>query len=433
MTAAPVASVPDDPARSSCRSSIEPTRHPLQRALQRVEIGDRTFVAAWRRRKHDVETVIASLDAAGGLVVTPVPIPYADSLALGADDGGLVLVSVALRGKGSLLRVALQPDGSLVPDKPTPLPEVAWGWPQTLLSDGTRAILRHDLATPEQTIGETVLHTIDLATRRVVDTHAVPVGADVQCDAGGCTTLTVTPAAGPGEPARIVLVHRTPAGDEDRREFEVRGDCPTPYSFAAGDERVVVFAGDPWRALTVASEPPFFREAAVDRELAPQTECGPALHDFASTRHPGLLDGHKAPRALLRWDPKLRRFGVRDALPDMSFWQSERFAHADGVLEIAWTGGSGMQHSPTDDRGTRRYYRHWFFDGGEIALLRREHGRWSAVDRGPLAITGARGRTHDGYHPTLLRNGLHAAVLLTPAGGVEDAWLQPYLAPCPGT
>jgi hypothetical protein len=420
----------DDPPRRSCPASVAPSEHPLARALHRAEIGERTFVVAWRRRGHDVDTVIVALDERGELVVAPLPVPFADSLAVGADAGGLVIVSVPLRGTGSLLRVALRPDGGLEAGAATPLPEVAWGWPATILSDGTRAFLRHDLATPEQTRGDTVLHTIDLQTRRVVATATVPPGATLHCDGGGCTTIALDRAAADRTPAHARLVHRTRAGGEERLEFDLAGACPGLYELDAAGERVVVGAGDPWRAVTIAPAPPFLREAAVDPALVPAPGCGPTLYPFASARHPGLVDGHQAPRSLLRWDPARRTFGARDALPDMSHWQSERYLHEDGVIEVEWTAGSGMQHSPTDARGVRRYYRHWYFESGQVALLRREHGRWTRLDPAPLPLAGASGTMQGGYHPTLLRHGLHAAVLLAPEGGPEDAWLQPYLAPC---
>lgn len=291
--------------RLSCRSAAAPVTQPLARVQEPVQIGERGFAVAWRRVGAEVETVIVSLDARGELAVTPIPVPPSDPLAIGADAGGLVIVSVPLRGTGVLLRVALAADGLPRPGAPTPLPEVVWGWPATIDSDGARAQLRHAWATPDQTVGGETLYTIDLAVGRVVASSPAPPRED--------------PAPQrPGEP-------------------------PVPQ-------------------------------------------------------------GHS---------------------------RSLRATHPDGLIQVTWDGGSGMTHSPTDERGQRRYYKHWYFNGGEVSLLRYERGQWVGLDPAPLALAAAEGMMDTGYHPVVLRNGLHAAILLAAQGGGEPAWFQPYLAPCP--
>jgi hypothetical protein len=119
-----------------------------------------------------------------------------------------------------------------------------------------------------------------------------------------------------------------------------------------------------------------------------------------------------------------------DAFPPNTFQRSERFIHRDGVIEVSWNGGSGMMHSPTDAQGRRRYYEHWTFDRGETSLIRRERGTWTATDVVPLPIRDVHGTMHDGYAPIVLRNGLHAAVVLLPQGGRDPGWFQPYRGPC---
>lgn len=417
----------DDPPRASCRSTVATSRHRLSHAIHTTEVAGRTFAVAWRQTGADVETVIASLDARGELVVTPVPVPYADPLAIGGDPRGLVIVSVAHRGAGTLLRVAFAEDGALRPGRPTPLPEVAWGWPAAIDSDGAVATLRHTLATPQQTTGGETRHTIDLATGRVLATATPPAGATTHCHAGACTTVAVLRE---GEAAgRATLTHRGPGG-EARLELTVASTCPTFYPLTSGDAQVFVAPGEPWRAVIAGPTAPLLAEAAIAPSLPAMPGCGRALHPFPSATRPGLVDGHRGPRTLLTYDPARRSFGAAEALPEQPFPRSLRAAHPDGVIEVAWDGGSGMMHSPTDSRGVRRYYEHWYFKGGQVALLRRERDRWSSVDVAPLALEDADGEFHDGYTPLVLRHGLHAAVLLAPDGGGEEAWLQPYLAPC---
>lgn len=415
----------DELPRASCRAQAAASRHPLSRALHTTEVAGRTFAVAWRRKGAEVETVIASLDARGELVLTPVPVPPADPLAIGGDPGGLVIVSVAHRGAGTLLRVAVAEDGALRPDRPTPLPGVAWGWPAAITSDGAVATLRHTIATPDQTAGGEVHHAIDLATRRVLATTPAPPGATLHCHAGACTTVEVVRE---GETGRASLTRRGPGG-EARLELTVGSTCPIFYPLASGDALVLVAPGAPWRAAVVDATS--LGEAAIDASLSPMPGCGRALVAFPSTTRPGLIDGHRGPRTLLTFDPARRTFGAAESLPEQSFLQWVHATHPDGVIEVAWTGGSGMTHSPTDARGVRRYYEHWYFEGGQVALLRREAGRWAFVDAAPLALADAEGTFHRGYTPLVLRNGLHAAVLLAPEGGGEEAWLQPYLAPCP--
>jgi hypothetical protein len=351
-------------------------------------------------------------------VSTPVPVPYADPTAIGGDAGGLVIVSVPLKGTGTLLRVALAGDGTLRPGSPTPLPEVAWGWPGEITSDGARAVLVHSLATPEQTRGATVAYTIDLATRRVIASVQPPAGATVRCEADACTTITVD-----GATARVV---RRAASGEQALSVAITSGCPTFYGIAAA-EPVFVAPGEPWRAVVAGASG--VREATIDRSLAGDPGCGAALSEFPSRAHPGVIEGTRA-RALLRWDPRGGVFGGREALPDPGFDRTVRADHPDGVIEVGWTGWQGMTHSPTDAQGRRRYYEVWSFDGGQVALLRREGGRWTAVDAAPLPVAHAEGEFGDGYMPAVLRHGLHAGVLLAVDGGGAEGWYQPYLRPC---
>lgn len=406
--------------RRSCRSTVAAYQAPLERPGAQATIGERTFSGAWRMKGSEVEVVIVSLDARGGLVVTPVPVPYAAPAAIGVDAGGLWIVSVPLRGKGTLLRVAFAKDGSLRPGAPVPLPEVAWGWPDMLTSDGKRAELVHTLATEQQSAGAKVVYTIDLATQTVVATAAAEPGERRICEAGGCTTVALTRlddhygrlrVAGPGGAAEVTL----------------ESTCAASYVIEGQGERVVVAPGDPWRAI--AAGPTRVAEVRVDRGL-PREACGPALYEFPSRQFPGVIEG-VLPRSLRRWDPRRQVFGGREALPDAGYDRTIRVEHPDGVIEVGWKGGHGLAHDPEHDpEGQRIYFEHWSFDGGAAKLLRREQDRWDAVDAAKLPVANVHGTMHEGYQPVVLRNGLHAAVLVVPMGGSEPAWVMPYLAPC---
>jgi hypothetical protein len=423
-----VAPLPEAPRRS-CLATAPVSRHRLTRATAARELGERSFALAWRPAGENTETVIVSLDAAGALTVTPVPVPFAEPMAFGVDAGGLTIVSVATKGTGTLLRVALAPDGSLRPGKPTRLPEVAWGWPASLSSDGTHAILEHTLATPEQGLGATALYKIDLATQRVIDTQKAARRAEVHCHAGACTTIEVTPPADAAKPARASLVHQLLNGQpETRLELEFGSTCPAFYSVPFADGLLLIAPGDPWKAVQASTTAPFLRELPLDPALAAIPGCPPLLHAFPSPTHPGVILDRGT---LIRWDAAQQKFGASEALPANDYRESVYTTHADGVIAVAWTGGHGMMHSPTDSQGMRRYFDHWSFEGGQVTLLRHEGGRWVALDRAALPLAGADGTFHDGYRPTVLRHGLHAAVLLAPDGGGDDAYFQPYLAPCP--
>lgn len=411
------APVPEE-ARRSCRSAAAPVRASLSNPGAPVEVGERSFVLAWRRRGSEVERVLASLDARGELVITPVPVPHADPAVIGGDAGGLVIVSVASRGAGTLLRVAFDAEGVLRPGTPQKLPEVVWGWPSALESDGVRATLRHTTATAGQSLGSESIYTIDLKSQRVVATAQVPAGSIAACDASGCVTFEV---AQDDASARTVVVRR---GEE---RLEVPAACPGLHA----PPDLWVAPGDPWHAVWLAGEAPFLRVATVDGRVAPAPKCQARLAVFPSRARPGVLDERESTRTLLRWEPAKGAFGAPEALPEMVFRRTIRAAHPDGVIEVGWSGGSGMTHSPTDAKGVRRYYTRWHFEGGQVSLLRYEGGAWRALERTPLVLANAEGAMHRGYEPIVLRHGLHAAVLLAPEGGSEEAWVQPYLAPCP--
>jgi hypothetical protein len=277
---------------------------------------------------------------------------------------------------------------------------------------GSRALVQHTLATTQQGLGEEVLYTLDLAAGKVVAT--VKTGGRSACTPDACTTLVMHEGV-----AR--LWRRTPGGDDATGEVTLTSGCPAVYSLG---EELLVLPGAPWRALAVAGKQ--MRAVDVVDTLVPIAGCGSLLTEFPSRRWPGLV----SEGSLLRWDAAGRSFGAAEGLPGSSHDRVEWFEHADGVIEIGWRGGSGMMHSPTDAQGRRRYFKHWFFTGGEVRLLRREHGGVVASEVVPLALAGAEGTMHAGYSPTLLRNGPHAVVLIAAQGGGEDSWWQPYLGPC---
>jgi len=72
--------------RRSCRATAAPSQVELQRPGAAATISGRNFIYAWRRRGDDVDVVIVSLDARGELSIVPVPVPYADSVAMGGDE-----------------------------------------------------------------------------------------------------------------------------------------------------------------------------------------------------------------------------------------------------------------------------------------------------------------------------------------------------------
>lgn len=194
--------------------------------------------------------------------------------------------------------------------------------------------------------------------------------------------------------------------------------------------QLLVAPGEPWVVLArTPADPEALRTVAVDPSL-PADRGSVALYPFPSPYRPGVIQGASGPRRLVRWDAARGVFGVTEPLPPMVYERSERVAFRDGVVEVAWTGGSQSVHSPTDPHGTRRYFQEWHFDHGEVSLLRLDHGVWIADDVTPLPLRDAHGTMSEGYVPLVLRNGLYASVLLLPLHVPEPAWLIAYRRPC---
>jgi hypothetical protein len=390
-------------ARASCLATTPAIETQLARAGSHVQIGERTYAVAWRGA-GEPEQVIVSLDANGALEVTPIPVPYADPFALGGDARQLVIISVPLRGTGSILRVAIGPDGELTPGSPSPLPEVVWGWPQRIRVDGARAFLDHNVATVDQTMGARARFTIDLSaprvTSRVDDVH------EETCWANGC----------------VERDGNTFTLGSERLAIELASTCPAWYTFERDGDLFFVAPGDPWRAVRAGRTS--LREVPIAPSLAPVPGCGNALYPFPTE---GVIAGFQQSRTLMRFDGRM--FGVEEPLPPTPHLQTARVVHPDGVIEVLWTAGHGMMHSPSD-REIRRYFHHWSFEGGEATLLRREDDAWTVAERMPLALSNAEGTFSNGYGVTVLRNGLHVAILLAPESSGDPAYLQPFLAPC---
>lgn len=401
-----------EPERRSCRVGAAARKLGLQIGAPRVDVGGRSFVLGWRHDGGKTDAVVIGVDAVGEPQITAVPLTAGDPLAIGGDAGGLVIVGVPRQGSGVMVRVELAADGSLRVGAATSLPEIGWGWPGAIVVEGSRALVQHTLATAQQSLGEEVLYSVDLAAGKVVAEHKT--GGRSLCSGGACTTLVMQDGV-----AR--LRRRTPAGDEASGEVALTSGCPAVYSVG---EELLVLPGAPWRAVAVAGKQ--LRAVDVADTLVPIAGCGSVLPEFPSRRWPGLV----SEGSLLRWDAAGRRFGAAEGLPRASHERVEWFEHADGVIEIGWRGGSGMMHSPTDAQGRRRYFKHWFFEGGEVRLLRREPAGFVASEAAPLALAGAEGSMHEGYEPTLLRSGAHAVVFIASQGGGDDSWWQPYLGPC---
>jgi hypothetical protein len=210
------------------------------------------------------------------------------------------------------------------------------------------------------------------------------------------------------------------------RTFAIRSTCPVYYPVRTSAGMLYVAPGDPWSAVRYVNGG--FAEVPIDPSLAPVPGCGETFYPFPADFHTGVMRGWNGPRQLLEWDAARGRFGASIPLAQDAHTSSARAAHPDGVIEVGWNESSGMTHSPSD-RELRRYYRTWRFDGGEVSLLRYESGGWVRTDPAPLAVSNVAGSFHDGYSVLILRNGLHAALLLA-ASASEPAWLQPYRAPC---
>lgn len=225
------------------------------------------------------------MDRAGALVLTDVPLGRPDPLAIGGDERTLVIVSVPLRGTGSLLTVSIGEDGALTPSTPAPLREVVWGWPEAIRVEGDRALLDHTTATEAQTRGPRVRYTIDLRARRVTSQASVP--EEEVCRAFGCVRRD----------GNVFSL------GERRLDVDLVSTCPTWYSFERQGELVFVAPGAPWRTVRASGEG--LREIDVAPSLAPVPECGTAMYAFPAA---GILDGHGERRRLLRYDGRV--FGV---------------------------------------------------------------------------------------------------------------------------
>ena len=402
-------------ARGSCRASAPARRLALQLGDHRVEVGGRSFVHGWWREGMNTQTVLIGVDAVGEPLIVPLPLPPGDPLAIGADAQGIVIVSVPRHGTGVMVRVVV--DGAVKVGAAMAVPEIGWGWPRAIAVKGSRALVSHTLATAQQGLGEEVIYTVDLEAGRVL--ASLHTGAQTQCAAGACTTLVEHEGT-----ARVV--RRTPDGEMEMT-VPLTSGCPMVYEVGEG---LLVLPGAPWRALEVVGEQ--LRTATVANTLAPVAKCEAQLEaqltEFPSRRWPGLVS-HES---LLRWEAEKRSFGAAEGLPRVGFGRVERFEHADGVIEIGWKGGSRWMHSEADAQGRSVYTKRWYYERGQVRLLRREGGGFVASDAVPLALTlvGADRMTLGGYVPTLLRHGLHAVVLIAAQGEGAMSWWQPYLRPC---
>src|SRR5690606_29702361 len=152
---------------------------------------------------------------------------------------------------------------------PVRLPEVAWGWPMRVESDGAHVMLHHALSTPDQTIGGEGTYRIEVATGEVLSKQEATAGTTTDCHAGGWTRATVSRE---GAASFSILKFKKGGGAEAGLELTITSGCPAVHTLPVGDDLLLVAPGDPWQAVLSAEGS--LRALAIDPSLVPVTDCG---------------------------------------------------------------------------------------------------------------------------------------------------------------
>lgn len=417
---------------ASCVSSRAPQEVPLHHPGDVALVGGRTFVYAWHRvGLEEPRTVLVSLDARGAVVETELAAGYAEPVTIASEPSGLLVLSVPSAGSPVAQHLRIAPDGTVTAEPARPIAELPRGWPVELASNGRVALVLHRVALPDGSAATMSLFVVDLLAARVVRADASQDVADVACVGRACAVARVgvdsasfaqiDDAGAEGQGTSVPFARQ--CRELERLESEsgiawlVRG--ATPAAVALRDAAPAV--ASPALATHDASSVPG------------EGGCGETLYPFDAAPWPGVTLGYRGAREVLAWDPEGGRFVAMGTLESDPWEQHEASAFVDGSIELAFTSASGMMHSPTDPDGRRRYFEHHSFEGGEIALWRREAGSWRRTDVRPLAVSDVEGSMSHGYAPRVLRNGAHAAALLLSEGLGEPGFVQPYREPCPSS
>jgi hypothetical protein len=405
--------------RTSCPTASPAHEVPLYRPGGAIDVAGRTFLYAWHRDGlEEPRTVLVSLDAAGALVETPIEAGFAHPIVIGAATEGLVSLWMPPGGPARMQRVRVAAE---VTAERSVAVDLSPGWPSAIASSASTVLVVHRPATAEGALGANELLVLDVSGR-VVRHEPSTSAVDVACVGDRCAVARL------GADAVEVALVAADGSERSPVRAPIHRTCRELERLEVEGAVLWLVRADPSFAVALVRGVGLVEVDAT--ALPSESGCGETLYAFEHAPWPSLSTRHRDARPLYAWDPEGRRIVALGTLAGDGFERHTGRAFVDGAIEVAYDASAGMMHSPTDARGTRRYFEHHTFDGGEVALWRREGGAWTRNDVRPLVISGVEGTMSHGYAPAVLRNGAHASLALLSEGASETGWIQPYLAPC---
>lgn len=407
------------PARS-CPARTPARKVALRSAFVVGEVAGISYAVAQRPDRDEAVLVWLAEDGSLGEA------PLARTPILGAVAGSALHLLGAPRDRSAWFVESIDLS---TPDAPRrqedgAIPGVPVGRLGGFAADSARLVLSQIL--PRDGAEEHVTHLVDRASGRASERRGFSVERASFCDGSGCALVALD------HTAKRSLAIWEPHGGAPGERVEIG---PYPGFFV---HRVPVDRGalllepgpDGWSGAIVAASAPRLRP--LPRTRAPADPC--PFESVLPGRHPGVVvcKENEAARTLVRWDAAQGTVAAVEALPPSGRREERYAAHPDGVIRVAWDGGSALEHGPETEDGYRFYEERWYFDGGEVALLERgvDDG-WTARDPAPLVLPKAQGEFSPGFESLVLVRGLRAAVLISPDGPGEPGWLQPAREPCP--
>lgn len=360
--AASAASLPAEPpstARRSCPSAAPAREVPLSRPGAAIDVAGRTFLYAWHRDGlEEPRVVLVSLDARGELAETPLEAGFAHPTVIGAAAEGLVSLWMPPGSTPRMQRVRASAAG--VAAEPSVAVAMGAGWPSAIASSASSVLVLHRPATPTGSAGPNELLVLDPSGRVVRDEPGTSV-ADMACVADRCAVARLT--SGGFEVALVAA----DGSEEGAVRAPVHRQCRELERLEVDGSVLWLVRADPSFAVALVRGVGLVE---VDTAALPsESGCGETLYAFDHAPWPALSTGYRSDRAIYAWDPEGRRIVALGTLAADARERHTSRAFVDGAIEIAFDASSGMMHSPTEEDGTRRYFEHHSFEGGDTGWI----------------------------------------------------------------
>ncbi len=275
------------------------------------------------------------------------------------------------------------------------------GWVHRMAANEHTMIALFTAANRDRTMGASEIIMVDLETGRVAQRWAGSADAVFCHHACGFVRAS-------GEQISLTIAPQ----DAPEQSLEVRSPCSVASVSGSGEHALLALTPTGFDGWVIGA-------GGTVRAIEPASWDDPVECTTPVSTAAGVVFGDR----LLRWDD-----GVKVSATLGTRSEDRLAVVAEHVIAVRAEVSSGMTHSPTDDRGRRRYYESWEFGGAQVRLIDLGDPT-TEPERVDAPFPPTDGTMGEGPRFAVLQRDHHAAVIATHSTA-RPAWFAPLLAPC---